>query len=183
MKRREFLQAMGGSAAVLFIPLPQVEQILKQGVQINLKCLGNTPGPTYLDGRTANSTVGLAPKTAKPYSGTKWLVASMQGDLLRLQCKGSVPGNRWLDGRTGNGSVGLAPNTKEPFTGTLWRVVYLDRNNPNIIALECQGKVNGPRWLDGRTANGSVGLAPKTDPPYTGTHWEVMKAGVIIDEG
>jgi hypothetical protein len=29
------------------------------------------------------------------------------------------------------------------------------------------------RFLDGRTATGDVGLAPNTDPPFTGTVWDI----------
>jgi hypothetical protein len=35
------------------------------------------------------------------------------------------------------------------------------------------GNIEGPRWLDGRTGNGTVGLAKTTDPPFTGTRWEI----------
>lgn len=34
-------------------------------------------------------------------------------------------------------------------------------------------------FLDGATGSGIVGLAPNPDPPYSGTHWEVLDAGVI----
>jgi hypothetical protein len=36
------------------------------------------------------------------------------------------------------------------------------------------GNIEGPRFLDGRTGGGSVGLAARTDGPFTGTHWEVV---------
>jgi len=44
---------------------------------------------------------------------------------------------------------------------------------PGTYFLKCLGDVEGPRWLDGRTGDGSVGLVPNTDPSYTGTKWEV----------
>jgi hypothetical protein len=40
--------------------------------------------------------------------------------------------------------------------------------------LKCLGDIDGPRWLDGRTADGTVGVAPTTEPPFTGTKWEVV---------
>jgi hypothetical protein len=43
------------------------------------------------------------------------------------------------------------------------------------------GELQGPRWLDGRTGNGTVGLAPNTNPPFTGTRWEVRLYPVRID--
>ncbi|WP_414582282.1 hypothetical protein [Scytonema sp. PCC 10023] len=42
--------------------------------------------------------------------------------------------------------------------------------------MENQGNINGPRWLDGRTADGTVGLAPTKDEPFTGTKWRVNLA-------
>jgi hypothetical protein len=60
------------------------------------------------------------------------------------------------------------------YTGTRWQVVQMDDSNPNIVALKCLGDIEGPRWLDGRTANGTVGLASTTEPPFTGTKWEVV---------
>ncbi|MCC5642551.1 hypothetical protein LC607_06210 [Nostoc sp. CHAB 5824] len=36
------------------------------------ECLGNIPGPKFLDGRTADGTVGLAPDTGENFSGTRW---------------------------------------------------------------------------------------------------------------
>src|SRR6266516_65661 len=43
-----------------------------------------------------------------------------------------------------------------------------------MITLECLGDVPGSRFLDGRTQDGSVGLAGTTDPPFTGTRWAAM---------
>ena len=44
----------------------------------------------------------------------------------------------------------------------------------NLVALKCLGNIEGPRFLDGRTGNGTVGLAANTDPPFTGTRWLVV---------
>ncbi|MER8188520.1 hypothetical protein [Kitasatospora sp. NPDC094015] len=41
------------------------------------------------------------------------------------------------------------------------------------VVLTCLGNVKGPRLLDGRTGNGTVGLAPTTEAPFTGTRWQV----------
>jgi hypothetical protein len=51
-------------------------------------------------------------------------------------------------------------------------VPFRDRDH---IALECMGHLPGNRWLDGRTQDGTVGLAPHTKPPFTGTRWQVVK--------
>jgi hypothetical protein len=39
--------------------------------------------------------------------------------------------------------------------------------------LECLGHLEGPRFLDGRTHDGTVALAPHTNKPFTGTLWKV----------
>ena len=76
-----------------------------------------------------------------------------------------------------------SPSASKPYTGTHWRVHQVDNNNPNIVALECLGNIPGPRWLDGRTGDGSVGLAASTSPPFSGTRWEVAYYPVQIDPG
>jgi len=45
----------------------------------------------------------------------------------------------------------------------------------HIMAFECLGDLDNPhfRFLDGRTAHASAGLAPSTDDSFTGTRWEV----------
>jgi hypothetical protein len=90
--------------------------------------------------------------------------------------RSTAPINKFLDGRTQNGTVGLAPHTNPPFTGTRWEVV---RRNPGTWPptwwLRCLGNVPGPQWLDGRTHNGTVGLAPTRSAPYTGTRWEIAR--------
>lgn len=183
MNRRSLL--LGGAGAAFSLTMPNVAQavgILRPGALVSLKCLGSIPGPRFLDGRTGNGTVGLAPQLFGPFTGTKWKVFAGGGEI-ELQCQGDVDGPRFLDGRTADGSVGLAPTANRPFTGTHWRVHQIDNNNPNIVALECLGNIPGPRWLDGRTQNGSVGLAPSTDPPFSGTRWEAAFYPVQIDPG
>lgn len=182
MRRRDFLQGLVASSVVLLLPEHLLAQsVLRAGNDVSLRCLGNVKGPRFLDGRTANATVGLAPDLSRKFSGTKWHVLSGGGGSIVLKCMGSVPGNRWLDGRTAGGTVGLAPSNQKPYTGTRWQIVPLDNNDPNIVALKCLGNIEGPRWLDGRTGNGTVGLAKTTDPPFTGTRWEVRMYPVNID--
>lgn len=183
MRRREFIQKMTVGGAILLLPAKlRAQELLRAGNEVSLKCLGTENGPRFLDGRTANSTVGLAKDRTKQYSGTKWRVSSAGQKIIALKCMGTTPGAPWLDGRTQNSTVGLAPGTAEPYSGTRWEVVPMDAKNPNIVALKCLGKIDGPRYLDGRTGNGSVGLAKTTDPPFTGTRWEVQMYPVCIDE-
>ncbi len=53
--------------------------------------------------------------------------------------------------------------------------VFPPRNETWMVTLECLSDLAGPRFLDGRVADGSVGLAPHTDWPFTGTWWAVVR--------
>lgn len=155
---------------------------LEHGNNVSLRSLGDQPGPRFLDGRTHDGSVGLAPEREPPFTGTKWRVFRAGEGVVALKCLGDIDGPRWLDGHTHDGNVGLAPNPKPPFTGARWKVVPADNNNPDIVFLQCLGTIEGPRMLDGRTHNGSVGLAPTTNAPFTGTRWEVLAVPVLFDD-
>jgi hypothetical protein len=74
MRRRDFLQGLAASSIVLLFPEHLLAQsVLRAGNDVSLRCLGNVNGPRFLDGRTRNATVGLAPdlsKTIPEPSGT-----------------------------------------------------------------------------------------------------------------
>jgi hypothetical protein len=68
---------------------------LAPGVSVSLKCLGNVPGPGFqgfLDGRTGDGSVGLAPSLNPPFTGTLWDVIDDGASNLILKCMGNVPG-------------------------------------------------------------------------------------------
>lgn len=127
----------------------------------------------FLDGRTADGSVGHAPSTDPPFSGTRWRVNSL-GRLVNLEFEGE---SGWvsLDGHTADGTVALAdPFDRNPgLTGVLWAMEGQD----TAATLRCMGHVEGPRYLDGRTADATVGLAPSTSPPFSGTRWELVTVG------
>ncbi len=88
----------------------------------------STPQNRFLDGRTHNITVGLAPHTGTPFTGTRWEVhvwgAGPDPNLVHLKCLGHIPGVRWLRGfpfRPPNGTVGLDGRH------SLWRVHKLPK--------------------------------------------------------
>jgi hypothetical protein len=181
MDRRKFLATLGAGAAMLAGSggLVQAQSryesdALIDGAVISLRCLGHIRTRTvFLDGRTLEASVGLAPGRGGNFSGALWRVSRIGSDVVALNCQGHLDGPRWLDGRTQNGTVGLAPDTRGGYTGTRWRVRSLDRDNPDVIALECLGDIPGNRWLDGRTQSATVGLSPHTGSPYTGTAWRI----------
>jgi hypothetical protein len=146
---------------------------LKAGDLVVLECLGNhaeKDGNRYLDGHTGDGTVGLAAKTGRGFTGTRWKAVKLDRGAFGFECEGKLEGDRWLDGRTGDGTVGLAPKTGGRFTGTMWK---LHDRGDGIIQLECLGEVEGPRWLNGLTREATVELTD--DHKHSGTFWKVKK--------
>jgi hypothetical protein len=130
-----------------------------------LKCLGDQAGPGfqgYLDGRTQDASVGLAPTWAPPFSGTRWAAADDGAGNVTLKCMGAAPGlgfQGFLDGRTLDGSVGLAQATAPPFTGTHWQVVDLG-------AVEVQAFDTG--WLStGIAVGGDAHIVVRNNGDWT----------------
>ena len=74
MQRRSFLRAAGGLSASILLPGNARAQALQRGSVVVIRCLGNIEGPRWLDGRTANGTVGLAPNPNLPYTGARWQI-------------------------------------------------------------------------------------------------------------
>ena len=83
--------------------------------------MGNIPGPKWLDGRTGDGSIGLAPQTTGIYTGTRWKPHDIGGGFFHFECLGKTPGPKWLDGRTGDRTVGLAPEVTGIYTGTQWK--------------------------------------------------------------
>ncbi|WP_326513741.1 hypothetical protein [Clostridium intestinale] len=147
---------------------------LKAGDIISLRCTGTTEGNRWLDGKTEDASVWLAPSTGGIYSGTKWQVYSVNG-YYALKCLGTYEGKgwRWLDGNTANNVVALAPDTGVVYSGTQWNILS---NGDGTFGFQCMGTTPGNRWLDGNTATNVVSLAPFTGGQYSGTKWEIYKA-------
>jgi hypothetical protein len=188
--RRQALGLLGGSLAGLTLLSPAKSQAATSPVppfrnfdHITLECQSQVQGPKFLDGRTADGTVGLAPNTNPPFTGTRWEAVKVLGteNTFWFFCRANwprpagapyyEPGPRWLDGRTGNSTVGLAPSRGAQFTGTKWEVIPYGADR---IALKCLGTIPGNRYLIGRPSNSQdrrVGLTR-----YTGnvnTLWKV----------
>lgn len=83
-----------------------------------------------------------------------------------------LPGNKVLEGRTADGIVSLA---KDDYSGTQWELY--EEPGGDVVRLKCRNTTEGPRWLHGSTANGTVGLAPETGGHYTGTKWTFIALG------
>jgi len=190
--RRQALGLLGGSLAGLTLLSPAKSQAasglappFKSFDHISLECQSTEPGPKFLDGRTADGTVGLAPNTNPPFTGTRWEAVKVLGTQNHFWffCRSEwprpagapyyEPGNRRLDGRTQNSTVGLAPSRSAPYTGTKWEVINY---GAGLIVLGCLGNIPGPRFLFGRPSNSEdrrVGLINLTDGIGLGSHWKV----------
>jgi hypothetical protein len=46
-----------------------------------------------------------------------------------------------------------------------------------IYSLKCLGNVDGPRYLDGHTHDGTVALVRDLVKPFSGTKWQLVRAG------
>ncbi|HUR83486.1 MAG TPA: hypothetical protein VM733_22210 [Thermoanaerobaculia bacterium] len=142
---------------------------------VTLECLGDKPGPRWLDANPANGTVSLIKTESKVTS--RWRVhhdVLHEVSVILLESVNAAQGNHWLDGLTAQHAVQLAPVTDKPYTGTRWRVHADPQQQPDVFVFECLGNVPGYRWLDGLTQSGGVQLAPSTTiPPYTGTRWKI----------
>jgi len=104
---------------------------------------------------------------------------------LGLSFEGGVAGARTFSRRQAKGllggslagltlfSLGLAEPAKAPEPARPGPPVGSDIRRGTIITLECLGDKPGPRWLDSRTDAGDVGLAPNTNPSFTGTRWAI----------
>jgi len=123
MRRRTFLTIFAGASTCLLVPGSAHAQALVPGYVVMLRCLGDIAGPPWLDGRTLEGSVGLAPDTGPRHSGTRWQVVDAGGGAIALRCLGNIPGPPWLDGHTSEGSVGLAPSLGPQYTGARWQVV------------------------------------------------------------
>jgi hypothetical protein len=102
------------------------------------------------------------------------------GHLVALKCLGDHHDDRFLflDGRTTDPvhPLGLAPNTND-FSGTRW---IADAAPSGGLFLKCAGNLDGPRYLNGHTVEGTVDLVPTNvigNGNLTGTRWTAIDNG------
>ncbi|MEH2402308.1 hypothetical protein [Nostoc sp.] len=128
-RRRIVKVAVGFVAGIACIVQTQtIVQAIEEGTYI-IRSQGTTPGPNYLDGRTGNGTVGLAPNFRGVFTGARWQIVN-KGSYYTIRSCGTIPGADYLDGRTGNGTVGLAPTFTGGFTGAKWSIFRTNESCP-----------------------------------------------------
>lgn len=163
---------LGNSPAEGFPSPPQNEpRPLPPGIY-SLKCLGTIEGSRFLNGITTEARVDLAPSVGGNFSGTIWEVTYDEAaSAYRFRCQGNIEGARFLNGLTAEARVNLAPSPGGEFSGTNWEAVPVPGAPPSTLRFKCLGTIEGPRWLDGRTGDATVGLVDNID--LSGTQWQV----------
>ena len=123
---------------------------------VSFICLGELEGPRFLDGRLNDGSVGLAPHTDWPFSGTYWAV-TRERNVVKFRCMGIGDGPRFLDGRVADGKVFMMPMLASPLSGEFWE---FEQGLHETVTLKCLGQPPNPNfsYLDGRILEGSVGL-------------------------
>jgi hypothetical protein len=144
------------------------------GAIVAFECLGDihVPDHRFLNAITDQGQVRLSAGFDLPFTGAHWQCMSVDSGVFALVSAGAVPGFRYLNGRTQDGVVETVGDMLPPFSGTRWRIVEL---SPGVVTIQCLGSIHNPQhqFLDGRTqvGDGSVGLAPNTAEPFSGTRW------------
>ncbi len=131
----------------------------------------------YLDGRTVDGTVGLAPST-EGFSGTKWeltyLTTESQKCLVTFKCLGDIDGPRYLAAKTTNRTVGLATQTDENFT-TTWRIKK-ESNDVSILLERCTEPHKDTPFLGYLNASSKDGTVIVTE---YGLYWTVCNSARV----
>jgi hypothetical protein len=147
-----------------------------------IRCLGDRPGVRWLDGRTADRTVGLAPVVGvEPFSGTKWRVLRLEGlnNVYSFICLGEFqnPHGLFLCVETAGQSHPIfLKDTTEPGLDFQERAWQLREIQDEGHYLSCYiNSYAGVGNLDGRTLDGSVGI---TNANPSGTHWAIVQIGL-----
>lgn len=128
----------------------------------------------FLDAITDQGRVKLSPNFDPPFTGARWqcMGLDLEPGAFALVSAGAVHGLRYLDGRTQDGFVHTVGDSLPPFSGTRWRIQEV---SPGVVTIQSLGDFHNPdhQFLDGRTqvGDGSVGLAPSANPPFSGTKW------------
>src|SRR4029453_4267959 len=145
---------------------------------VTLRCLANIPGPRFLNGLTQGDH-GVVLAGTDNDAGTRWRRGQNDaGSLWNLECLGEPPpgvnqGQLFLSGARGGGVL-IAPALQGPGgEPQIWRAKHHPDGGITLENVPLSSLGVAERFLDGRTGTGDVGLAPNTDPPFTGTRWQV----------
>ena len=155
---------------------------IADGAVVTFLCRGFLEGNRFLNGLTDAPAFGGVDLEIRPddvnLTGTFWQCSQVADRIFTFACAGKIPGPRYLNGNTYDGSVSLVGDTLDPFSGTRWLVQQTNLGD-DTVTLWCQGYLDNPdyRYLDGRTLNSTVGLAPNSGDSYSGTRWATQVVG------
>jgi outer membrane protein assembly factor BamB len=153
------------------VPTLLCAETFKSGDRIILETLDNMVGPRWLDGRTHDATVGLAPAYGAPFTGTLWELIEHDDRSFELRSLGLVEGPRILGVRAADGTVELVTaGTDTPFNR--WRI---DEIETEIFTLQNLGQPESRRLLDGRTEGGMVSTESGTIVVPVSSRWRVHR--------
>jgi hypothetical protein len=145
---------------------------------VTLFCLGTGPGQRRLLSGLTRGDHGVEMREFQDLEAhtTSWArTQSASGRTWTLRCMGDPPpgverSNLFLFGGSSGGVI-ITPASPDEKIQT-WRARPV-RGGFTLENVALRNAKIAARFLDGRTQDGSVGLAPNTDPPFTGTHWSV----------
>jgi hypothetical protein len=135
----------------------------------------------YLDGRTADLSVGIAPITLNPFGGTHWTAQELTQGIITLKLTLFQGGDRFLKGRPDTAKVELDSIADQVEFPCFWEPIIVDHQNDfDVWILRSMSIFDGPRFLDYRSADDSVGMAPFIDGVFGGTRWTLVPNPPVI---
>jgi hypothetical protein len=172
---------------------PKIPSQDSAGEHVLVSCKGHIPGPRLLTGLVQGDHSVVLSNAFDLTNQQLWARLSSDASSAPVQNwflralghppPGVHPGPLFLSGGA-DGVVLIVPPSQTGGQPQIWEA-RLDPNfDPDTggfnftienVALRDAGVA--ARFLDGRTGDGTVGLAPNTNPPFTGTLWTVAGTG------
>lgn len=146
------------------------DPLLADGQVVSLKCLGHLEGKYWLSGDAGARAVFLTAEPDDPGCQSCWRVINPDRDgVVQLALLSRDSPEMVLKANPGIDKLWVSePDNQSPAQD--WLVVLNENGSVSLLS-----QVDGPaRWLNGKTVEGQVALAPQPDAYYTGAYWEVQ---------
>jgi len=152
------------------VPMPVVvTPLFEDGQVVSLKCLGHLEGKYWLSGDAGARAVFLTVTPDTPDCESCWRVINPDQDsVVQLALLSRESPEMVLKANPGIEKLWVAePENDSPAQD--WLVVTNENGSVSLLS-----QADGPaRWLNGKTVEGQVALAPQPDAYFTGAYWEV----------